>query len=55
MRNKKGMDMLGKLLGKGGKRRRFSETESTPFLGIFKCFRALLNTEMSSGLFKFDN
>lgn len=52
VRNEKGMDMLGKLLaglvGKGGKRRRLTETESTVFLEVFKCLRALLNTEVST-------
>jgi diaphanous 1 len=52
VRNEKGMDMLGKLLaglvGKGGKRRRLTEIESTVFLEVFKCLRALLNTEVSS-------
>lgn len=52
VRNEKGMDMLGKLLaglvGKGGKRRRLTEIESTAFLEVFKCLRALLNTEVSS-------
>jgi len=52
VRNEKGMDMLGKLLaglvGKGGKRRRLSEIETTVLLEVFKCLRALLNTEVSS-------
>ena len=58
VRNEKGMDMLGKLLaslvGKGGKRRRFTEIESTVFLEIFKCLRALLNTEVSSDSKSYD-
>ena len=52
VRNEKGMDMLGKLLaglvGKGGKRRRLTEIETTVLLEVFKCLRALLNTEVSS-------
>lgn len=51
VRNEKGLDMLGKLLiglvGKGGKRRRLTEIESTVLLEVFKCLRALLNTEVS--------
>ena len=52
IRNEKGMDMLGKLLvglvGKGGKRRRLTEIETTVLLEVFRCLRALLNTEVSS-------
>ena len=52
VRNEKGIDVLGKLLaslvGKGGKRRRLTEIEMTVLLEVFKCLRALLNTEVSS-------
>jgi hypothetical protein len=52
IRKEKGVDMLGKLLaglvGKGGKRRHLTEIETTVLLEVFKCLRALLNTEVSS-------
>lgn len=45
-----GMDALGNLLyglvGKGGKRRKLSDTEETVLLELVKCLRVLLNTEV---------
>lgn len=45
-----GMDALGTLLyglvGKGGKRRKLSDTEETVLLELVKCLRVLLNTEV---------
>lgn len=47
-----GLDVLGALLaglvGKGGKRRDLNGVETTVLLEIIKCFRVLLNTEVSS-------
>lgn len=48
----KGLDALGGLLaglvGKSGKRKDLNEAETTVLLEIIKCFRVLLNTEVSS-------
>lgn len=47
----KGLIALGGLLttlvGKGGKRRLLNEAENTVLAEVIKCFRALLNTEVS--------
>jgi diaphanous 1 len=46
-----GMDVLGNLLsglvGKGGKRRKLTDTEDTVLLEVVRCLRVLLNTEVS--------
>lgn len=46
-----GMDVLGTLLGglvgKGGKRKKHTETEETVLYEVIKCLRVLLNTEVS--------
>jgi diaphanous 1 len=47
----KGLDALGQLLaglvGKGGKKKSLGEVENTVLLEIVKCFRVLLNTDVS--------
>jgi diaphanous 1 len=48
--NIKGIDALGTLLsnlvGKGGKRKKLSDTEESVLLEVIKCLRVLLNTEV---------
>lgn len=39
--------ILASLVGKGGKRRKLTDTEETVLLEIVKCLRVLLNTEVS--------
>lgn len=52
VRNQKGLEAIGMLLaglvGKGGKRKRLNEVETTVLLELIKCLRVLLNTEVSS-------
>jgi len=40
-------DLLGSLVGKGGKRKKLTDTEGTVLLELIKCLRVLLNTEVS--------
>jgi hypothetical protein len=50
----KGMDtlatLLASLVGKGGKRKKLTDVESTILLEVIKCLRVLLNTEASNFL-----
>ena len=51
LEDKKGMTALGtrlaELVGKGGKRKKLSDTEEAVLYEVIKCLRVLLNTEVS--------
>jgi diaphanous 1 len=42
-------DILATLVGKGGKRKKLTDTEASVLLEVVKCLRVLLNTEVSFG------